>query len=94
MIPYRGRFKAVGDSPGTLGQEFSVGQLPDGRWETSLLNTGERKPPRKQFVARDLEEAVWFAERNWFPAANGVSDVGPKGPTIKQVFAECWTCIL
>ena len=88
MVPYRGRLKAVGDSPGTMGQEFSVGQLPDGRWETSLLNTGERKPPRKQFVARDLGEAVWFAERHWFPAANGASDVGPKGPTIEQVFAE------
>jgi len=88
LIPYRGRMKVVGDSPATFGQEVSVGKLPDGRWETSLLKTGEKKPPRKQFGARDLEEAVWLAERHWFPAASGANDAGPKGPTIEQVFEE------
>jgi len=88
IVPYRGRMKAVGIGPSREESEFSLGQLPDGRWETSLLNAGGSRPPRKQFTAEGLEQAISIAEEHWFPPVVEVPEVDSEGPEIDQVFVE------
>ena len=85
VVPFRRRRKAIGNGPQTKERAFSLGHLTDGRWETSLLRSGKDVPPRKQFQAGNLQEAVEIAERHWF----GRSSFLPgKGPEIGQVLEE------
>ncbi len=88
ITPYRGRMKIVGITAQTQKRDFSLGRLSDGRWETSLLSTGGKRPPRKQFVATDLEQAFRVAEEHWFVPVELVRNPNPEGLRIDQVFVE------
>ncbi len=82
---HRGQVRVRGRGPAT-GRTFSIRTDRDGKWLTSLLNSGESKVPRHRLGnAESPEEAIQLAELHWF----GSSTVDPdQEPTIAHVFHE------
>jgi len=81
----RNRLRFRGNQPRTRDRVFSVAEKKPGTFQVSWLSSDKSVPPRKQFKAESVEEAVELAEREWFGNSTFVS---LRGPEIHQVFEE------
>jgi integrase len=75
----------MGNQPRTRDRVFSVAEKRAGTYQVSWLSSGQSVPPRKQFKAESVEEAVELAEKEWYGDCTFVS---LRGPEIHQVFEE------